>query len=296
MLKRISVFLATSAFFLANFSPISAEIIETNEISAIENYVTRDSLILFNITDTLYEPANTLADNHWRIYFSERVNALTSDKAAADRFINKVKNDIVTHLPKKAVEVYTPELIAKLQDLQFPVLGITQKLITTSYADNFGLITSNHLLSIGINLERTLFYLEVAKDNEDLNYSFAYGLIFTNKKPVGPAILSFLNRLTFKPEKIILIDNSYHTLENVETSLLSADIKFEGFRYGRADALKIDFDPILGNIQFMEFIKERKILSDEEALQIKQENPEKDFTKVLDAFILIALSLDPLII
>lgn len=292
MLKKISVFFAAVALLLACSSHISAEIIETNEISAIQKHVTTHSLILFNITGTLYEPASTLADNQWRTYFAERVNALISDKLVADRLINKVKNDIVSHLPKKAVEDYTPQLIANLQNQQIPVLGITQKQMATSYADDFGLITRNHLLSIGINLEQTLSYLNVRGDSDDLNHSFAYGLIFTNKKPVGPAILSFLNRLAYQPEKVIMIDNSRDSLENAEAALITSDVKFEGFRYGRADALKMNFDPILGNIQFIAFIKERKIISDEEAIQIKQANPEVNYTALLNKFIIELSILD----
>lgn len=286
MLKTIFGFFAAAALVLASSSHISAEIIETNEISAVQKHVTPDSLILFNITGTLYEPANTLADNQWRIYFAERVNALISDKIVADRLINKVKNDIVSHLPKKTVEDYTPQLIANLQSQKVPVLGITQKHMATSYADNFGLITRNHLLIIGIDLEQTLSYLNVREHGDDLNHAFAFGLIFTNKKPEGPAILSFLNRLEHQPEKIIMIDNSLDSLENAEAALISTDIKFEGFRYGRADVLKMNFDPILGNIQFFAFIKEGKILSDEEAIQIKQSHPEIDYTLLLDSFIL----------
>ena len=283
MLKEIQTLIGIAVFFICGFD-ISAEIPETNEISSIEKYVTADSLVLFNITGTLYKPANTLADNQWRNYFAERVNSLVTDKAVANRLINKVKNDIVNHVPKKAVEDYTPQLIRKLQNQQIPVLGITQKQFVTSYAENFGLITSHHLLSIGIDLERTLLYLNV-KDGDDPNHSFAFGLIFTNKKPVGPVILSFLNRIACKPEKIIMIDNSRDSLENAEAALTSTDIKFIGFRYGRADDLKTNFDPVLGNIQFMIFIKEGRILSDEEALQIKRANPKEDYTNLLDSFI-----------
>lgn len=285
MLKKICTFFVVG-ILLTYSSEISAKILETNEISVIQKYVTNDSLILFNITGTLYEPASTLADNQWRIYFTERVNTLITDKLIADRLVNKVKNDIVNYLPKRAVEGYASQLITNLQKQQLPVLGITQKQMVTSYADNFALITRNHLLSIGINLEQTLSYLNFKEGSDDLNHSFAYGLIFSNKKPVGPAILSFLNRLAYQPKKIIMIDNSRDNLEDAEAALITTDIKFEGFRYGRSDALKKNFDPILGNIQFIEFFKNRKIISDEEAVQIKQNNPDLNFSELLDNFIL----------
>lgn len=288
MLKKLLCSLAGAALLT---SPISADIIETNEISTIQQYATNDSLILFNVTDTLYAPATTLANNQWRIYFTDRVNALVSDKESADRLINKVKNDIVNHIPKTTVEECTPHLIADLQNQKIPVLGITQKQMVTSYADNFGLITSNHLQSIGINLEQTLSYLNLKNDDSETSYSFAYGLIFTNKQPVGQAVVSFLDRLEHKPAKVIMVDNSRKSLENTEAALTSTDMKFEGFRYGRADAMKANFDPALGIIQFFAFTQKNQIISDEEAKQIKQANPDVDYSALLDNYILSISSL-----
>lgn len=292
MLKKIIYcFMSVFSFGVSCFT-LSAEIQETNEISTIQDYVTNDSLVLFNVTGTLYEPATTLANNQWRIFFAERVKAIASDQKVADRFVNRIKNIIVNHIPKKPVEEVTPQLIAHLQNQEIPVLGITQKQMAASYADNFGFITSQHLMSIGVNLEDTLAYLDLKPGSEDDSHSLAYGLIFTNKKPVGPAILAFVNRLQDRPAKVIMIDNTRNSLEDVETALLSTDVKFEGFRYGRADVVKTSFDPTLGTIQFFAFIEERKILSDEEALQIKQAHPEVDYAAQLDHFILEQLKLN----
>jgi hypothetical protein len=264
---------------------LSAGISETEEISNVQNFVTNDSLVLLNITGTLYEPATTLADNQWRIYFTERVHTLVSDRDAADRWINKIKNEIVNHLPKKPVEEFTSQFVSYLQNEKISVLGITQKQMATAYADNFGLITKNHLLSININLENTLSYLNV-KGEDPSSHSLAYGIIFTNKKPVGPAILAFLDRLETKPSKIIMVDNTLDCLKDAEETLMQANIPFEGFRYSHSDHLKTDFDPVLGHIQFFAFMKERQILSDEEAKLIKESNPDTDYDALLDKYIL----------
>lgn len=273
------------ALFIVFSNSVSAVIIETNEISDVKNYVTNDSVVLLNITGTLYEPAMTLADNQWRIYFSEKVNSIISDKMLADRFINKIKNNIVNNLPKKAVEEYTPQLINDWQTQKIPVFGITQKQMAASYADNFGLITRNHLLSIGINLENTLSYTSL-KDSDETNHSFAYALIFSNRKPVGPAIIEFLDRLENKPSKIIMVDNSLISLENTEEALSESNIPFVGFRYGRSDRQKDDFDFSLGKIQFFAFMNQGQILSDEQAAQIKQLYPEVDYNSLLDNYII----------
>lgn len=266
MLKAFSSLIVGILTFIMRCPSLSADIIETHEIASVQNPIDNDSFVLFNITGTLYEPATTLADNQWRIYFTERAQTLVSDRASVECFVNKIKNDIVNHLPKKSVEDFTPRLIANLQSQQIRVLGITQKQMVASYADNFGLMTRNHLLSIGIDLEKTLSYLHLKNDSgDDGSHSFAYGLIFTNGKSVGPAILAFLERLQSKPTKIIMIDNSRRNLENAQMALASTDIKFKGFRYGRADMRKAHFDPLVGTIQFFAFINEGRIMSDEEA-------------------------------
>lgn len=273
----VTVFLSSSSFGCA-------EIVEVEEMATIHKYVTQDSLILVNVTGTLYQPVNTCADKRWRDYFAERVNVLISDPAVANRVINQVKNEIVCEIPKKLVEEDTPRLIAQWQSQEIPVLGITQKYVSTSFAENFGFITKQHLLSLGIDLERTLSYFPIENESDE-NSSFAYGMIFTCKQPVGPAILTFFNRLENKPARIIMIDDSLENLANAEAILRSADRKFVGLRYGHADLLKTNFDPILGNIQFFVFMKEGRIISDDEAYQIQQASPEVNYVKLLDVFI-----------
>jgi hypothetical protein len=263
-----------------------SEIIETNEISAFQKYVAQDSLVLFNVTGTLYEPATMLADRQWREHIAERVKALVPDATAANQLINKMKNIVVNRIPKKGIEKETPQLITNLQNRKIAALGITQKQMETPYAKNFGLITRNHLLNIGINFERTLTYFKVRSPLDLDGYSFAYGLIFTNKKPVGPAIVTFLNQMERAPSNVILVDNSRDNIESAEAALVAKNIKFEGFRYGRADQHKNNFDPVIGNIEFFAFINNRKILSDQDARQIQRNNPTVDYNKLLDNYIL----------
>lgn len=280
---KISYIIITAIVFLSGIQ-LNAEIVETKEMSAVQDYVTADSLLLFNITGTLYDPATTFADNRWRVYLTKRVNAIVSDQETANKFINKIKNEIVSHLPKKAVEDFTPHFVNRLQCQRIPVLGITQKRVVAPYADNFAAITSNHLLSLGINMENTLSYFKV-QGEDGVSHSFAYGIIFTNHMPVGPAIVEFLSRLENQPSRIIIVDNDIGNLINAESSL-NAIIPFTGFRYVHSDNLKRDFDPTLGNIQLFAYINEKKIISDEQAMHIKQTHPELDYDKLLDDFIL----------
>lgn len=287
--KFIYGFLLTVAGFTCS---LSAEIIETNEIKSMVSSLNQDSFVFFNVTGTLYAPSNVLSDRRWREYFADRVKEVVNDDEAAEQLINKVKNQIVTSIPKKKIEDITPPLIALMQAKEIVVLGITQKQMATSYAKNFGEITHHHLRRLGINLQKTLKYFQFAeKDIENSNFSFAYGILFTNKQPVGPSLLSFLKGSPKQPSNVVMIDNSRDSLESAQESLSAAGISFTGIRYGRADQEE-DFDPTLGTVEFFALINDGKILSDEEAVQVMPKDKTINYELMLDRYIEQVVSLE----
>lgn len=283
MLNKLIYFFVTILAFALNQSHLFARITETKELSMIQDTLTPDALVLVNIPGTLYEPATTLADKRWKNYFVERVHSLILDQITAERLINQAKYEIANRAPKKPTKDVISPLIAYLQGQNIPVLGLMRKKMATSYTDHLELIIQNHLLNLGINFENTLSYLDIKKLSKKTSHSFAHGLLFTNKYPTGQAILEFIDQLHRKPTKIILIDHSYDELEHAEAILMPAGVSFEGFRYGRLDARP--FDPVIGSIQFLAFMCHKQILSDEQAREIKEANPEVDFIALLDRYI-----------
>lgn len=221
------------------------------------------------------------------MYFDEQVKQYISDPNEAESLINKIKNLIVRKIPKKVIEHEVDQLISGLQNQKLHVLGITRKFTSPPYADNFDEITYHHLLSLGIDFNKTLQYLplEVAEKNTN-QYAFRYGILFTNKQPEGPAIMAFMKRLNEFPKKIVMIDNSYESLASVEAALNPFSIEFIGLRYGRCDEEDKDFDPDIGTIQFIEYMKNGSILSNDEARSIKMNHEETNFETWLKCFIL----------
>lgn len=285
MLKKM---ICITCISLANLFPLSqakADIIETNEIITVLDHITPDTLILLNVTGTLYEPSTNLADNQWRTYFVQRVKEASLDPLISEGLISKVKNMVVRNIPKKAVEEITPSLISSLQQNHIPVLGITAKGLSESYADDFGFITSQHICSLGIDLDKSLSYFAATPETTD-NYSFAYGLIFSNGKPAGDAIVSFLERNPHSLSHVIMVDNSRRCLESTEAALKSIGIAFTGLQYNRAQIRKQNFDPILGTIEFKAFIEKGTIMLDEEATQVRLAHPDVDYVKYLDNLII----------
>jgi len=265
---------------------LDAEIIETNEIKVVLEHIENDSMVLFNLTNTLYKPYSTVAEFRWREYFDKRVKELVPQPEIHQRITNQIKNTIVTQIPKKAVDDFTTKIIADLQEQHVVALGITKKEFSTSFANNFGYITHKHLQSLGINFEKTLDYLEVDPLITLPAYTFAHGIIFSNKKAIGPTLLDFLKDLPSKPHQIIYVDNSLQSLETTQVSLDTLKISFCGLNYGVSELDDQNLDYTLGIIELFALLNENVCLSDAEAFQIKLSHPEIDYQLMLDRFIL----------
>lgn len=279
----ISFFAGVVASFLS-VSTIHADIVEIDKIESLRDYLHKDTLVLLNVGDTLFSPSSMLADNQWREYFVEKVNEVAITPEAAQSAIDEVKALIVEKVPKKTPEPVTAEFVANLQKEETPVLGYSKRCFSTTYAPNNDLITYNQLLKLNIDLAKTLSFYPVKAYQNDA-HAFKYGMIFTNKNPIGPAILEFLAHNNLAPASIILVGDGLADLEEAEQSLSSTNIAFQGLRYGHIDERKKGFDKDLGTIEFFAFYNEGKLLSDEEALQIRQANPNFDYTAFLEEWI-----------
>lgn len=284
MLKHLSHFLCLIVLVVST-SSLHAKIFESNSLETILEYADNESLVLLDITSTLYEPSITMADKRWRTYFAERAKHVLADQELAQKLSDKIEGMIVQYIPKQLLEKSAPIVVKQLQDQKIAAFGLTLKRLSTSYASNFGEITYNHLVSLGIDLQKSLAYTKLAQSDSP-NYTFAYGIIFTNKKPLGIALQDFLITLSYTPRKIIVAENSLDHLKEIETALLSKEIEFVGIGYNRGDTKKAQFDPILGIIQLMAFEANGKIVTDEEAFTFKLTEPQSYWEKVLDTFIL----------
>ena len=215
---------------------VHAKIFESDHIEILLDYADKESIVFFDITSTLYEPSVIMSDKRWRAFFAERTKKILADQTLAQKLSDKVEGMIVQNVPKQLVEKNTPAVVKHLQDQKIPAFGLTLKRLSTSYASNFGELTYNHLVNLGIDLQKSLAYSQISK-NENSSYNFAYGIIFTNKQSLGIAVRDFLPTLDFKAKKIIVVENSLDHLKEIEGAL-SKDLDFVGIRYNQTDAKK----------------------------------------------------------
>jgi hypothetical protein len=274
-----------ACLFSLMFLSLEAKIIEIDGIQSVNDYLTDDSVLFMNVGDTLFAPSSMLADYQWREYFVERVNALVSDPDRAEYLINRVKGIIVEKIPKVPPEAVTPSFIAELQERQVPVLGLSQRFFSTAYAPNNGEIVSNHLLGFGIDLSETLTYYNVQEFNNPES-AFHFGILFTNKNPIGPSLVDFFEKTPSLPAHVVLVSDSAESLEEGIESLAGIQVEALGLRYGQIDARKAAFDPDIGTLEFFAFFFQNELMTDEEAEELKALNAGFSMQLVLDLWIL----------
>lgn len=267
------------------FAPLCSEIIESDAFSDLTLHVGKESLTFVNISSTLYEPQATFAQRKWCDYFFSRAQRIL-DGEKSEELYNKIKSKLYL-IPKKLVEESTSAIILALQENQTPIFGITEKRLSPPYAENFALITSNHLKALDIDFEKTHSYFSSLASDQfgSENASLVYGILFANGKQIGTALHDLLEKNHYKPSKIVVMDDSLKCLKILEEEAKQMEIPFTGLRYSRSDARKSAFDQTLGTIQFLAYVNEGKILTDEEALKTKLANEQIDYESLLDELI-----------
>ena len=269
-------------------SSVSTSIIPTDKIETLLAVSNKKSLILSDITNTLYKPCNTLSDKNWRTYFAKKVRETITDPAIATKIANTVENIIVNKIDKKPVYDKAPAVIKELQKQEIPILAITMKSWSAPYDPFFGITTSNHLEKLGIHLENSVPFVATKEQGSDIQeypeYTFAKGIIFTNKNLLNKSLDAFLNRLEKKPEQIVIFENSESQKEKLESVIKAHGIALTYVRHSFVDNCE-PIDPILGNIEFLEFMEGSHVIFDDEALSIKNNNAQIDYENLLKEYI-----------
>lgn len=208
-----------------------AEIRQTDFMKEVLREADGNTLVIFDIDNTLIEPFGQLGSDQW-YYFLERkyreIDLLTEDQAYAKAMF--VWNRTQEIIQVKAVEADTPDLIKDLQTRGIKTLGLTAR--TLDVADE----TLKQLKSVGIQLSNQPVYssdLDIVSD--DLA-RYTRGVLFVgDRNNKGKVLLEFLRRIGLTPARVIFVDDKMKHVKNVEVALQPLPVEYFGFRYGSTD-------------------------------------------------------------
>lgn len=268
LFRKLSCFfflIMINAFFLsAHDSPTRIESILEMPIDHPE-----ETLILFDIDDTLIDSSNMLGSKAWRKYISQA----TAD--AALNWHDLFSLYIAENSPIVPVESMTTKIVKDLQAKGYVVCGLTSRERNKWYdleVEGIDLLTISQLKSVDIQFDDDLLkqkYLLFSQNSE-----YFEGVFFANLEPKGEYLRFLWNSLEASelPKKVLFIDDKLSQVESVASTLNDLQIDHECYWYCATE--KKPFSALIANIQLYYLLLSDgcDVLSDQEAAKIAMED------------------------
>lgn len=249
---------------LAIALPALAEVREIKQMTEIEPAIDDQTLVVFDIDNTLLEPVHMLGSDQWFDHLvdqGKKVRRLSEDKAIAEAVViwNRVQEDVVV----RPVEAETPALIKRLQARNVRVIALTAR------SSGAAAVTERQLRAIGVDLGRNPLPRPAVrpKQKQDTSQPWVGAILFLGEnQSKGEALTGVLRSLPQPPTKVVFVDDKARHTKSVDQAMARLKIPVVAFRYGAADARVAAFDPAIVAVQLRWW---RKILTDDVARDLQ---------------------------
>jgi FMN phosphatase YigB (HAD superfamily) len=209
-----------------------AEVRETMTMADIETEITPDTLLVFDLDNTLIEPMGNLGSDQWYFFLIRKFETVdhAEHRVAEERAV-RLWDALQEQLTVKPVEDLTPLLIRRQQDRGIRTMGLTAREPEVATA------TLKQLASVGIDLARNTVTTNGVTFEMNAPATLKDGVLFIGENnSKGPALTNLLARLAIRPAKIVYADDKKKHVDSLERACGAAAIPYAGFRYGATDA------------------------------------------------------------
>lgn len=233
-------------------------IVESNRINDVFNHVEEETLIAFDIDNTLIDTVQNFGGYAWSLNVTKRLQDKGFDFPVALLKSYNILAQILEFVDFKVIEPETSSVIKKLREKNIFSMALTARM--HSMADS----TKRALSNVGIDFFDLRFYPNKIQFNPTAAYE--KGILYTGPKLCkGESLVLFLEKIDYTPKKIVFVDDSKHHVEDVYKTLSSKNIPVTCLRYGATDDREAKFNPavsekelqsIIGIKQYNEIFKE----------------------------------------
>jgi hypothetical protein len=246
--------------FLSFLAPLAAYVQEAAHFRELVQLATQDTLVLIDIDDTIFIPAQTLGSDVWYGSRMEKYKAQgLSSVEAKEKALSELR--AIRQLTQvQLVEPDTAKVIEELQKQGIACLGVTAQGLALATE------TVRHLNSLGVNFSQSVpfdgqdcYFL-----NNDHGVLFRQGVLFTSGTAKYSAVSLLLKAKNYLPKAMLLIDDKEKHVVDMEHFCQREHIPFIGLRYSFSDARTYAFDERLAEYQWTHSTFAH-ILSDAEA-------------------------------
>lgn len=236
------------------------------------NQANQDTLVAFDIDDTITTPASKI---NWAKYHPAQKNLTKQAQAKIALKPNKKPDRFYTDLWRSAdgsplIEPLVSNLITALQNHGVPTIALTALYAGPSYFEPYLPEWRLHSLrALGIDFNRIDFpdmvFHNLPTDQFGNPTAFYHGLLCSSNIPKGQVLKAFLDRLKWRPAQVIFFDDLLENINSVAQVMREMKIPFYGFHYLGAQDLPGKLNPDIAKIQIKTLFENEKWLSEPEA-------------------------------
>ncbi|MGI4776184.1 MAG: DUF2608 domain-containing protein [Janthinobacterium lividum] len=274
-IKEVIKFLikvSTIIFCMINFA--YGEVFETNSLIEFEKAAEtadKDSLIIFDVQEVLMIANDQILTPLYREDYK-----VLRDKLIANHN-SRQQEDLFSIILKEYQTIIVDSSLLKTLDI-LKSKRVKTIALTSGYTGKYGVIKSREdlrlerLKKIGIDfsdsfpLKRSKIALKLKGASKLHSPIYKDGIIFTTRLSKGEVLKSFLERIKFKPKKIIFVDNKLKNIKSVESYCEEQGIIFTGFFYNFIRSKpKVPLNRAIAEYQFKILQQNHRWISDQEA-------------------------------
>lgn len=210
--------------------PAAAELREIASIKEIQPKLEPGTLVVFDVDNTLLQPAGNLGSDQWYDYL---IKAIARDDAKltpeqAEAKAGAVWSRTLAAVTPVPVEGLEPAFVAAIQKRGLKVMALTAR--EPGHAE----VTFKQLKAAGYDLAANAPYGKEYRRKDGGLYS--RGVYLAGEGDKGVFLAGFLKAAGLKPKAVVFVDDKLHHAKAVDAALAAAGIPVAAFRYGGADA------------------------------------------------------------
>jgi len=226
-------------------------IIEANNIeSVLEHAKDGDTLVIFDIDNTLLHTNQELGSDVWaNWYVHQKLREGLNPFQAVDYMLD-LFNHIHAHIDIYPVEDRSVAIVQQLKDLEIPTMCLTSR--PSSMID----VTQEQLIKTGFVLNCPSHLNKALSLKIDHKAEMANGIVCGGMNDKGNVLAHIFEKLNCSlPEAIVFVDDKKSCVDSIGKTCSAIGADYTGIRYGYLDKLASQFDAKKAEIQLADLLK-----------------------------------------
>ena len=219
-------------------------IIESDTLERILDYISPDTLVIFDIDNTLARPPRELSSDEWFCYKVNLKMAEGHDYLTSIYYALPATYYAQFNVPLEPTEAIAAKLLRDLIARAIPIMALSTRSLFVAER------TFDQLENIDIH------FLVPHISQEELVLPMPHpcfyknSILFGGNNDKGEALIAFFHWMNYYPTQVIFIDDKLKYLLAVEKALKHYNIEFIGIRYSGCDDRVNNFDPVQAEKQW----------------------------------------------